>query len=667
MTFLRPLPAGLQKIAIEELNEVPDRVESDISSLRIWLQKQPHLSACMEDQFLLSFLRGSKFSLEKAKQKIDRFYTLQAVIPEVFNEHRLVDDPQVLEIIRMGVILRIPLDKGDTGPAVTIIRVGSYDTQKFKFQDIIRVGSMFGEIMMFEDDNATVSGYMEIMDMTGVTAANLFALQPQLLSKFSAYADEAMPTRQKGIHFINVPRAFETGFKSLLSWFPGKIRERVSVSADPEAIFERVSREYLPVEYGGTKGSIQDLTEEMESKLGSYRSYFEGTQIFGINEQLREEQRLPGNSHESHFGVDGSFRLLAIDRLDSNRLFQSIHDSLSITILRHTKAGVATRRSFADQSNRALPKMPPAIRPLSPELQKNAVEKLNEIPEKIEDDIAALREWIRQQPHLKARTDDQTLVNFLRGCKYSLERTKSKIDRFYTLRTKYPDFYAAHNVDVDKMLEIFRLGAIILLPRPLNDNGPRIALLRQAVYDPSKYTFQEVNHAAGLMQQIMLNEDDVAIVNGMVSILDLANVTTAHFLHMTPAFAKKMTVFQEEALPLRPQGVHFINTPGGFETIFNMVKPMLSKKQQGRLYVHGSKWEALYEQVPKKYLPVEYGGENGSIPEIIAEWEQRILAYRGFWEEENNYGTDESLRLGKAVDFESLFGLQGSFRQLNVD
>ncbi|EDX16125.1 GD18363 [Drosophila simulans] len=100
----------------------------------------------------------------------------------------------------------------------------------------------------------------------------------------------------------------------------------------------------------------------------------------------------------------------------------------------------------------------PAIRPLSPELQKTAVEKLNEVPNKLDDDIAALRDWIKQQPHLKARTDDQFLVNFLRGCKFSLERTKSKIDRFYTLRTKYPEFYLGHNVDEDKALEIFRLG-----------------------------------------------------------------------------------------------------------------------------------------------------------------------------------------------------------------
>ncbi|KAH8327389.1 hypothetical protein KR074_005318, partial [Drosophila pseudoananassae] len=313
------------------------------------------------------------------------------------------------------------------------------------------------------------------------------------------------------------------------------------------------------------------------------------------------------------------------------------------------------------------PNKMPSIRPLSPELQENAIKILNEVPERLDDDIAALRTWIKQQPHLKARTDDQFLVNFLRGCKFSLERTKSKIDRFYTLRTKYPEFYGGHNVDVDKLLEIFRLGSIVLLPRPLNDNGPRLALIRMAAYDPNKYTFQEVNVAGGLMQQIMLDEDDVAIVNGMISILDLSNVTTGHFLQMTPTFAKKMTVFQEEALPLRPQGIHFINTPNGFETIFNMVKPMMSKKQQGRLYVHGTKWEALYEQIPKQYLPVEYGGENGSIPELLKEWEQRILAYRNYWEEEKNYGTDERLRVGKPVDFESLFGLQGSFRQLNVD
>lgn len=99
---IRPLKPALQAIAMRELNEVPHRVADDIESLRNWVLKQPHLRACTEDQFLLAFLRGTKFSLERAKQKFDRFYTLQASIPEVFNEHRVARDPLVLDIIRSG-------------------------------------------------------------------------------------------------------------------------------------------------------------------------------------------------------------------------------------------------------------------------------------------------------------------------------------------------------------------------------------------------------------------------------------------------------------------------------------------------------------------------------------------------------------------------------------
>ncbi|XP_034490928.1 alpha-tocopherol transfer protein-like [Drosophila innubila] len=312
LVHIRPLKPVLQAIAIEELNEVPHRVPDDIEALRDWVLKQPHLRACTDDQFLLAFLRGTKFSLERAKQKFDRFYTLQASIPEVFNEQRLTTDPLVLDIIRSGILLRIPQDENDASPCVSIIRAGSYDTSKFKFQDIIRAGSMFGEIMMFEDDNATVSGYIEVMDMKGITGTHLFALRPELLRKFSDYADEAMPTRQKGIHFINVPPAFEAGFNTLRSFFPAKIKNRISVSSDPDAIFNIVPRDFLPLEYGGTYGIMEDISRSMEIKLSTYESYFLASQHFGADEKLRDFSR-PLQDKRSSFGAVGSFRKLEID------------------------------------------------------------------------------------------------------------------------------------------------------------------------------------------------------------------------------------------------------------------------------------------------------------------------------------------------------------------
>lgn len=99
---IRPLTPALQEVAIQELNEKPKELADDVLRLREWILSQPHLKARTNDQFLLAFLRGTKFSMERAKQKIDRYYTLKAAIPEVFNERRLVDDPQVMEILRMG-------------------------------------------------------------------------------------------------------------------------------------------------------------------------------------------------------------------------------------------------------------------------------------------------------------------------------------------------------------------------------------------------------------------------------------------------------------------------------------------------------------------------------------------------------------------------------------
>lgn len=182
-----------------------------------------------------------------------------------------------------------------------------------------------------------------------------------------------------------------------------------------------------------------------------------------------------------------------------------------------------------------------------------------------------------------------------------------------------------------------------------------------------KYNILECMQVAQAMQEIAIMEDDHAIINGVVFIMDLKDATAAHLFQMTPSMAKKFTVFSEEALPIRVKSQHFINTITGFEQMFNIFKPLMSKKMQGRLFVHGNKMDRLTEQIPLKYLPKEYGGENGSAAELVAEWEKKMDAYSDFLQANASLGTDESLRPGKPIDFEGLFGIEGSFRKLNVD
>lgn len=86
-----------------------------------------------------------------------------------------------------------------------------------------------------------------------------------------------------------------------------------------------------------------------------------------------------------------------------------------------------------------------------------------------------------------------------------------------------------------------------------------------------------------------------------------------------------------------------------------------------QMFVHGDNMEAMHKHIPKNLLPVEYGGENGTIQDLIEYWEKKVLSYRDFLIEDDSFGTDESKRVAVHKHAESLFGVEGSFRKLNVD
>lgn len=71
--------------------------------------------------------------------------------------------------------------------------------------------------------------------------------------------------------------------------------------------------------------------------------------------------------------------------------------------------------------------------------------------------------------------------------------------------------------------------------------------------------------------------------------------------------------------------------------------------------------------MPRKLLPKEYGGEAGPIQEIINAMEKTFMENRDYFIEDEKFGVDEKKRIGKPKNPESIFGLDGSFRQLVID
>lgn len=73
-----------------------------------------------------------------------------------------------------------------------------------------------------------------------------------------------------------------------------------------------------------------------------------------------------------------------------------------------------------------------------------------------------------------------------------------------------------------------------------------------------------------MINDILLRDDDNLAVAGQVGILDLAGVTAKHNYQYSPVFIKKMTMMSEEGSPIRHQGFHYIDTPCGFDQVFNV-------------------------------------------------------------------------------------------------
>lgn len=73
------------------------------------------------------------------------------------------------------------------------------------------------------------------------------------------------------------------------------------------------------------------------------------------------------------------------------------------------------------------------------------------------------------------------------------------------------------------------------------------------------------------------------------------------------------------------------------------------------------------ESIPKTALPKEYGGEGESVKEIADYWKQKVESYRSWFKEDENYYSIESKRPGKPKTSDAVFGVEGSFRKLDVD
>ncbi|XP_045503267.1 alpha-tocopherol transfer protein-like [Colias croceus] len=298
------------------------------------------------------------------------------------------------------------------------------------------------------------------------------------------------------------------------------------------------------------------------------------------------------------------------------------------------------------------------------EMWQKIREELNENPETRDKDLEHIKEWLKKEPHLPDEFDDQRLMTFLRGCKFSLEKTKRKLDMYFTMRTAVPEFFTNRDVTIPELQEILKIVQMPPLPG-LTPDGRRVVLMRGLDKDAQTPNVADAFKLALMMGDVRLKEE-IEGVAGDIYILDASVATPTHFAKFTPTLVKKFLVCVQEAYPVKLKQVHIINVSPLVDKIVNFVKPFLKEKIRERIFIHGDANE-LYKHVPQDMMPAEYGGKAGPMDDLHNAWVKRLEEYKEWFAEQENVKANEALRPGKPTNYDELFGIDGSFRQLVID
>jgi len=299
-----------------------------------------------------------------------------------------------------------------------------------------------------------------------------------------------------------------------------------------------------------------------------------------------------------------------------------------------------------------------------------AKEKLNEDPDRLENDLKAIKDWIKKQPHLDGHipTDDKLLLYFLRGCKFSLERTKEKLDFFYSIKANCPEWFDNWNVDDDRVLGMVRQGLFIRL-KGYDKEGRYVFVNRNGELNPETQSVADQFRLFFIMQELIMHDCTQDSITGFSGIIDMDKMGLKHAALYTPSLGMKAMVVWQDAYPTRPQVLHMVNLPPAMEAVFTLYKSFANEKMQSRMNAHPKSdgYEALIGSLGKEVLPKEYGGTNGTLQDHIEYTVKIFEDNRQWFADVCKYKAEERKRPGKAKTYSDIFGMEGSFRKLNVD
>ncbi|KYN39651.1 Alpha-tocopherol transfer protein [Trachymyrmex septentrionalis] len=254
-----------------------------------------------------------------------------------------------------------------------------------------------------------------------------------------------------------------------------------------------------------------------------------------------------------------------------------------------------------------------------------AATHLNETDETRETTIAEIRRWINDEMHIQI--DDFLILRFLRVCKFNLEKTKTRIQNYYKLRSDLPEWFTNTDPFQPELQELINMGLYLPLRKPDNQ-GRLVLIVRTTLHNPRIHKESDIFKIGVMMVELAMKNRAIATsasVYGLSFINDAINPTIHQIFQLgRPSVLKKIAHTWQNCYPMRFQLINVINAPMFLDIPIKIFKSFLSEKINKRLHVYSHMMQSCFKDIPVDILPVEYGGTGGTIQELIEYWKTLI-------------------------------------------
>ncbi|XP_035226933.1 retinaldehyde-binding protein 1-like isoform X2 [Stegodyphus dumicola] len=215
---------------MQQRNENPETRKIHLEQLRGMILENKSLNPCLEENFLLRFLRGAKYDIHKAYNRMQKYYNLRNIYPDVFSNFV---PSSTLQVQSLQHLTALPY-RGKDKTVVIIVKMGNIDSSLASFEEILRFDLLILETLLI-NPATQLTGISFIFDLNGFSNQQIALFTPRNL-------------RMCMDVFQTVAHLNDDNWESFHSYFPPEI---------------------LPEEYGGQLKSsdmvnLNDILNEKE-------------------------------------------------------------------------------------------------------------------------------------------------------------------------------------------------------------------------------------------------------------------------------------------------------------------------------------------------------------------------------------------------------------------